>query len=143
MNPMQSWYCAALWALACHSAVAHTAPLPAPRVQDDISFISGGVGSDEAQAFRTVAGRYNLRLTFSTVSGEYCADVRVTLRDQHGRDLADIVSDGPFLFLAVPPGTYTVTAENQGMSLTRVVRVRAGRAAELYLRWPSPELSGK
>jgi len=141
MNPMQSWYCAALCALACHAAVAQVAPLPAPRTQDGISYVSGGVGSDEAAAFRTAAGRYNLRLTFSTVSGEYCADVHVMLRDEQGRSLADLVSDGPFLFLDVGPGTYTVTAEFQGSSLSRVVRVGARRATELYLRWPSSTAS--
>jgi hypothetical protein len=103
--------------------------------QGAISFVTGGIGSDEAQAFRSAAAQYNLRLTLAAVSGEFFAGVRVTLRDAQGNTVVEAVSDGPYLFLNVPPGRYQVTADNLGQVQRRNALVRTKGATELYLRW--------
>jgi hypothetical protein len=135
---MQSFhhFCAALLCtLAGHAALAADLPLPAVQQQGAISFVTGGIGSDEAQAFRSAAAQYNLRLTLAAVSGEFFAGVKVTLRDAKGNTVVEAVSDGPYLFFNVPPGRYQVTADNMGQVQSRNAVVRASGGTELYLRW--------
>ncbi len=128
--------CAALLcALASGVCLADEVALPAVQQQGAVSFVTGGIGSDEAAAFRAAAARYNLRLTLAAVSGEFFAGVKVSLRDAQGKSVVDAVSDGPYLFLNVPPGKYQVTADNEGQVQTRNAVVHAKGGTELYFRW--------
>lgn len=128
--------CAALLCtLASQVCLADEVPLPAARQWGEVSYITGGIGSDEAGAFRAAAAQYNLRLTLSAESGEFFANVKVSLLDAQGNSVVDAVSDGPYLFFKVPPGKYQVRADNQGQVQTRNVVVRAKSGSELYLRW--------
>jgi hypothetical protein len=135
MKSFHSLCAALLCTLSGHAALAADLPLPAAQQQGAISFVTGGIGSDEAQAFRSAAPQYNLRLTLAAVSGEFFAGVKVTLRDAKGNTVVEAVSDGPYLFLNVPPGRYQVTADNMGQVQRRHAVVRANGGTELYLRW--------
>jgi hypothetical protein len=55
-----------------------------------------------------------LLLGFVDSSGSYLANVRVHIADQNGATVASIVTDGPWLDLAVSPGTYDVHAVFDG-----------------------------
>ena len=55
-----------------------------------------------------------LLLGFVDSSGSYLANVRVDIADHRGATIARIVSDGPWLDLAVNPGTYHVLAVFEG-----------------------------
>ena len=95
-----------------------------PRRQGDVSYVGGGVGSDSAQAMRQIKGGYNLRLLFAMQgSGDYLANVRVKLVDQKRNTVLDAVSDGPYFFAKVRPGSYQVVADNGGMVISRSVDV--------------------
>jgi len=135
MEPLHRLCAALLCALASQACVAGDIALPAPQVQGAVSFVTGGIGSDEASAFRAAAPQYNLRLTLAAVSGEFIAGVRVTLRDAKGATLVEATSDGPYVFFNVPPGRYLVIADNMGQVVSRNAVVHAGRGTELYLRW--------
>lgn len=139
MKTIHQWCAAVLCCLASQACLADEVALPAAQTQGAISFITGGIGSDEASAFRAAAGQYNLRLTLSTVDGEFFAGVKVTLRDAQGNSVAQAVSDGPYLFFKVPPGKYEVTADNRGEVLSRTAQVRARGGTELVLRWKAPQ----
>jgi hypothetical protein len=98
--------------------------LTEPRTQGDVSYVSGGVGSDSALAMRQIEGGYNLRLLFAVQgSGEYLADVRVKLVDHKGHTVLDAVSDGPYFFAKLRPGRYQVVADNGGTVISRSVDV--------------------
>ncbi|MTW10025.1 hypothetical protein GM658_05375 [Pseudoduganella eburnea] len=135
MKTIQKICAALVCALASQACLADDVPLPAVQQQGAISFITGGIGSDEAAAFRAAAAQYNLRLTLAAVSGEFFASVRVSLRDAQGNSVVEAVSDGPYLFFNVPPGKYQVTADNQGQVEMRNAVVHAKGATELYFRW--------
>ncbi|HXP74752.1 MAG TPA: carboxypeptidase-like regulatory domain-containing protein [Stellaceae bacterium] len=112
--------------------------LEPPRTQGDVTYLSGGVGSDSVQAMREIERAYNLRLMFAVEgSGEYLADVRVKLVDARGRTVLDAVSDGPYFFARVPPGRYQVVAENEGNAITRSVDVSPGGAVSQSFYWRS------
>jgi len=138
MNTTHRWCVAAFCACLGSSAIAGDLTLPAVQSEGEISFVTGGVGMDDADAFRAAAHHYNLRITFASLSGEYYAGVRLTLRDAQGKTVIETTSDGPFVFFNVRPGKYVVTAENLGQKVTRVTQVREKRGTELYIRWKSP-----
>ena len=109
-----------------------------PRTQGDVTYVSGGVGSDSIQAMREIERGYNLRLMFAIAgSGEYLADVRVKLVDAKGRTVLDAVSDGPYFFAKVPPGRYQVVAETEGDAKTRSVDISPSGAVSQSFYWRS------
>lgn len=130
-----------LCAAMAGAAMAQETRLPEPRQEGSVSFITGGIGADEAQAFRDAAGAYNLRLTFATPQGEYYASVHVVLSDARGQVLADTTSDGPFLFFRVPAGRYRIVAECDGKTMRRDASVGEGRSADLVVRWPPESIA--
>lgn len=126
--------CAGLAALS----VAAESALPPVQRQGAITYVTGGIGLDEAQALRAAAPQYNLRLTFAAVSGAYIANAKVVLRDAQGRTVAEATSDGPYLYFKVPAGKYSVTAEVGGEAFTKPAQVRDQAGSEIVFRWKTP-----
>ncbi|MYM73927.1 hypothetical protein GTP56_17195 [Duganella sp. FT134W] len=96
---------------------------------------NAGIGADERESMEAARQEHNLRLTFATkVTGEYQADVAVTLSDQVGKPVASFVSPGPICDLDIAPGHYRVTATVHGDTLSRiaVVRTLTGGADECH-----------
>ena len=105
-----------------------------PQTQGTISFISGGRSSDERDALRQMQSRYNLRLQFAVQrSGEYLANVNVTVTDAKGATLLDAISDGPLFYAQLPAGRYHLTVTSDGKSETRNITVPASGAGAGFL----------
>jgi hypothetical protein len=121
------------------NALAQTSPEPIMR--NGVAYITGGIGEDEVTAFRDVAPRYNLRITFASKSGHYLADVDVTLSAGKSTIL-DAHTSGPFLFARVPPGRYTVSAHDRAIQEVRHVVVPARGAIDVRFYWHDPERHG-
>jgi len=103
--------------------------------------MSGGIGKDQADAMRAIASRYNVRLVMAEArkpSAAFLAAVPVTISDSKGRTLLRIKTDGPFLFLHLPPGRYSVKAEVAGRVLSKSLRVKSKGAHQIALIWPKP-----
>ncbi|RKU05252.1 hypothetical protein C7H84_03705 [Burkholderia sp. Nafp2/4-1b] len=112
-----------------------------PIVRNGVAYITGGIGQDEVTAFRDVAPRYNLRITFASKAGHYLSDVDVTLLSGKSRVL-DAHTNGPFLFARVPPGRYTVSAHDRAVQEVRHAVVPARGAVEVRFYWHDPERHG-
>lgn len=97
-----------------------------------VPYLSGGVGADEREAMRGLAGQYNLRLEFAVTEGNFLGDVRVMLR---GPVSLDAVSEGPWFLVRVPPGAYSVTVECAGITKTQSVSVGRGGQKTVVFRW--------
>ena len=92
------------------------------QTQRGAAYLSGGVGVDEVQAMRSQANNYNLKLVFAVAgSGEYLADVKVSVADASGNNVIHAVSNGPLF----------------GKTQSRTVTLRAGQRADLNFFWPS------
>lgn len=112
--------------------------LPPEQTQGAVTYVSGGIGQDEAQAFEAAATQYPLALEFAikhAPRAEYAADVHVMITDAQGRRVLDTHSDGPFLLAKLPMGRYTVTAERQQQTLTRTVRVATHKPTHVLFLW--------
>lgn len=114
--------------------------LPPEQTQGAVTYVSGGIGQDEAQAFEAAAAQYPLALEFAikhTPRAEYTADVHVVVTDAQGTRVLDTNSDGPFLLAKLPAGRYTVTAERHQQTLTRTVHVATHKPTHVMFLWPA------
>lgn len=106
--------------------------------QGNVTFITGGVSKDEAEAFRAAMGRYALSLEFARANaprGDFLAHVEVDVIDSSGRTVLETRSEGPFVLANLPPGSYTVRAESNGQAKTKTVNVTAGQNRHLVFTW--------
>ena len=115
------------------------AHLPAEHKAGPVTYMSGGVGTDEANAMKAVEHRYNLALEFvqkARPRDEYLADIGVKVKEHSGKMLLNVDSNGPFLLSRMPAGKYTITASNDGHVLTKVAEVTPKHPARLVFVWP-------
>jgi hypothetical protein len=112
--------------------------LPPERQAGSIGYRSGGVGQDESAAMKAAAARYPLALTFTARIGKrdaYTAGVKVRIAAAGGATVLEVSSDGPFLLVDLPAGSYQVTAENGGVAKSRNVRIKAGAHSAVVFEW--------
>ncbi len=77
---------------------------------EGIRYLMGGIGSDERETIENLGTDYNVKFVFAEASGDYISDVRVVIDDLHGKRLAHVVTNGPWLYVKLPPGSYRVKA---------------------------------
>ncbi len=112
--------------LAFGSALAAAMPV---QTAGDIRYVSGGIGSDEVAAIKEQAGNYSLVLEFAERAGKrerYIADVDVDISGARGAPVLSVRTDGPFLLVDLPAGSYKVSATYKGNTQSRVIQVGSG-----------------
>lgn len=125
------------WETVCQFASGQSGDAPTGRTADGVDYLTGGIGEDEAQAIRQMASNYSLRLTFTGSQGEYLADVSTEIYGQDGKRRFGAVSEGPFLFVRLPPGQYRVVVTSGGQSRTDTITVPARGSVARTMSWPS------
>lgn len=113
-------------------------PLPPVQVQGAVSYITGGIGEDEAAAFKHAAATYPLELLFAQKArpnDEFLADVRVSVRDRSDNSLLDTTAEGPFLLVKLPAGKYKIEAEYRGERKHQSVEIRPGSHQRAVFVW--------
>jgi hypothetical protein len=116
-----------------------------PRLQSNgaVEYLSGGVGKEEADALKQHSADYPLTLEFAssrsaegnTNPGAYVADVKVDIRDAHGRPMLNTTSTGPLLLVRLPPGDYTVAADWNGVRKQHSVDLPEGARRHVVFMW--------
>lgn len=119
--------------LAAVPALAATA-LPRPVHSGNVTYITGGIGSEEREALQRVKTHYNLNVLSAGRYGEYVSDVTVRIRDQRGMEVVN-TNAGPLLFVNLPPGIYTVEAAVEGQTRSQRVRVPEYGGTNVDFRW--------
>ncbi|AWV04125.1 carboxypeptidase regulatory-like domain-containing protein [Burkholderia sp. JP2-270] len=109
-----------------------------PVEHDGVTYVTGGVGAEEVSAFREVASRYNLRMTFASKTGEYLSDVDVEI-SEGVRHVLTVRTTGPFLYVRLPAGRYTVSARDRHLNETKQVRIDSRRAVDVKFYWEDPD----
>lgn len=129
-----------LMALAVASPVsrADTVYLPSATTQGAVSYITGGVGEDEAAAFKRAAAEYPLELLFAQKAQPkdvYLADVKVVIRDRSGKPVLETITEGPFLLARIPAGRYQIEAEFGGATKRQAVEIHPGKHRRAVFVW--------
>ena len=87
--------------------------LPPAQTQGPVTYVRGGIGPEEAQAFAAAMAHYPLALAFAATHrphATFLTTVHVTVSDLQGRSILDTRSQGPFLLATLPAGDYTLNA---------------------------------
>jgi hypothetical protein len=115
------------------------AATPAPKTENGVSYMTGGITEDESRAMRQEAKNWPLTVIFSEGrEREYLADVAVNIKDGRGKDILDVVTDGPILSARLPEGRYIVSADWEGRTLKRTVILKRGAPRQMSFNWPTP-----
>ena len=118
------------------SLPAASAPLPAPRTEGGITYLTGGIGRDEAAAMKAEAKRYPLSIVLSEGRRDaYVAGARVTIADAGGKTVLDAKPVGPILLVRLPAGRYRIRAVAGGKTLQREAQVSGAGAEQVVLHW--------
>jgi hypothetical protein len=136
---------AALAALGLVSAVTAQQPaqsihMPQEHAQGNVSYISGGIGVDEADLMRQEAARYPLALEMATAAGgprdAYISNAKVDIRDASGNQMLSTTTQGPIMLVRLPSGTYTVDVDWRGTQKRKTVAVTSDRHQHVMLEFP-------
>lgn len=97
--------------------------------QSAVPWLSGGIGEEARAEMRKAAADYNVHLMFSERGGAYLADIPVTVRQHGGEKVYSGISEGPLLYLRLPPGNYRVSAMIDGAWQELPIRIGSARRA--------------
>ena len=114
------------WALIwCLIPLALLAQAPQPsQTPEGTQYLSGGVGVPEREQLAQMGQGYPLKLIFADRTGHYLCGVRVMVM-REGQKVAEVPSAGPWLYLKLSPGRYTIQAVFRGLRRTLTsVRLR-------------------
>ena len=116
--------------------------LPPVKTQGAVTYLSGGIGKDEARAVEAAAPKWPAVLEFvvkekKSTEDAFLANVSVRIMDPAHHTVLATVSDGPFVLARLQPGRYRVEATIDGRTLTRSLQVAAtGSTREVFV-WPA------
>lgn len=133
-------YASVVIALACMGAQA-TVYNPPIEMAHGIEYMSGGVGSDEAELMRTIEPRWPAVFEFAVKDGradDFAAGVVLTVRDAQGNAVLEGVhAAGPYLVARLEPGRYTVEAVLAGQKIQREISIGGpGTSTKSVFEWP-------
>lgn len=112
---------------------------PEPITTGNVTYVSGGIGSDEAQSMRAIAKNYPLEIVFVQRYGqqeEFLAEVNVQIKGYHQDVILDIKTEGPYLLAKLPQGKYRVVAEHNGVVKQQWVQIQGNKHQKLVFWWP-------
>jgi hypothetical protein len=137
---MTNFIAMSAFAFALPAAAAPESNLPAAHHEGAVTYISGGVGQQEADAMQHVAKYYPLELEFllkAKPKDEYLAGVKVRIKDAHDKMVFAVTADGPFLLARMHAGKYTVSAERNGKVEHRQIEIAAKEHRRVVFEWQS------
>ncbi|MBB3181185.1 carboxypeptidase regulatory-like domain-containing protein [Variovorax sp. Sphag1AA] len=116
-----------------------TTMLPPVHKFGSVEYLSGGIGLDESRAIEHASPQWPLTLEFAAKDkqrADFLADVKVRVRDAHGKDTMKATSDGPFLLAKLPPGQYVVDATLAGKKLSENIVIKEHGPTKAVFVWP-------
>ena len=100
-----------------------------------IHYVAGGVGLDARAEMQRLAASHNLLVKFAEGDGAYLIPDSVSVR-RGAEEVLNVTETGPWLYVNLPNGSYTVAATYKGVVRSKVVNV-AGRVPDVVLTWPT------
>ena len=95
--------------------------------QAEIPWMSGGIGDEARDEMRKAAASYNVQVIFSDRQGSYLADIPFKVSGRNDREILAGVSEGPLLYIKLPPASYRLSAQIDGVWQHR--QIQAGPAS--------------
>jgi hypothetical protein len=105
------------------------------KTYQGIPYVSGGAGEEERDLLHTLGREYNLKLIFAAKAGNYVSEVSITIANGRGQKVLEAVSEGPWFYTKLPPGTYRVMAQVEGRTQQQVIQVNQQKQTQLQFYW--------
>jgi hypothetical protein len=98
-------------------------------------YMTGGTAFDDQQAMERQSAPYNLKLVFAPQSSSWVSPVFLFIGDNQGRRIDKIRVQGPWFYIQLPSGGYTIVARVKNkLVLIRDVYLYANRRATYFVR---------
>jgi len=106
-----------------------------------IPYLNGGIGNEEAATIRSKANDFSLRLMFAEgPNNELTANVPVVITDARGDPVLALSDAGPLLYVMLPKGSYTVTAQAHEVAKTEHVTLDGTQGKDVAFHWSPPSM---
>lgn len=100
---------------------------------DGRGYISGGISDEERVELQPQREQFSLWVvTAARKSGAYLSEVQLTIRDAQQRIVFDAALQGPWLFIDLQPGRYTLEARYNGQMQQRPTTIRPGGRRQAF-----------
>lgn len=86
------------------------------RTRQGFPYMSGGISVEEREHMAMDGADYNLKLVFTNRRGDYLDGVNVLIKDEKGKEVVSITTSGPWFYIDLPAGKYSVQASIDGMT---------------------------
>lgn len=117
--------------------------LPVVRQAGAVRYISGGIGIDSADAMRAQRKDFPVAISFLFSDcgiKQFTAGVQVLIETAGGEPVLEAVTEGPYLFIDLPAGSYRLDARSDlGEPQQRSFAVVAGKHLDLTVTWVAPD----
>ena len=98
------------------------------------------MGFEELQALHARRDDYSLWLvTAAKRSGAHLADVRVKISDREGRTVFEGLLDGPWLFIDLEVGRYTIEASFDDETQKKTTTIHPGDHHQVFFYFDVPD----
>ena len=114
------------------------AQIPATQHSNGISYISGGVGEEEAVAILAEAKQWPVLLELSQIEngrGVWIFGANIKVSNAKKQVVFNALADGPYMLINLEPGDYTIEASFQGVSQKRALSIKANTSQKISLFW--------
>jgi len=106
------------------------------KTAQGFAYLSGGVGAAERLAMEERAQAFNVKLVFAETDGSYLANVKLEIADGKGEAILSTTTTGPWFYIQLPPGTYSVKATFAGQSKeAKILRVSKDKITHQVFVW--------
>lgn len=108
------------------------------KTSQGFPYLFGGISTDEREAMEERAKGYNVKLIFAEKRGAFVSGVTVTIANAKGAEIAALKTEGPWFYIQLPPGDYSIKARCRGeikqiknLTVPKDKRVQQGLAWDL------------
>ncbi|MBN8531953.1 MAG: hypothetical protein J0L97_08865 [Alphaproteobacteria bacterium] len=121
-------------AMTLLAGMANAESVLQPVQVGDVTYITGGVGSEERAELEAAKKDYNLHIMNAGSGVELAGGSQVIIHDAKGAEVLNVQSE-PLLYVRLPAGTYQVEGINEGDSKKQKVTVSAKQSAHIFFGW--------
>jgi hypothetical protein len=84
------------------------------KTSQGFPYLFGGISTNEREAMEERAKGYNVKLVFAEKRGAFISGVTVVITSAKGAEIASLNTEGPWFYIQLPPGDYSVKATFKG-----------------------------